>query len=164
MASRRLTGAFGVAASATISSVLDPGQPCHTADGVPLALLLVPKPAGRPDQCLFGHTFGLKQALPVTGAPPVTAAYSPVTPDAVVGRRATGAVTSVTGRGPVSFSAYLRGFWLLFGPDRRDRPVRWRRGEASGVRVRPVPPDGYTAAPAVPSWRLVAQRGGDAGL
>jgi hypothetical protein len=33
----------------------------------------------------------------------------------------TGAVTSITGKGPVTFSAYLRRLPASFGVDRRDR-------------------------------------------
>ena len=40
------------------------------------------------------------------------------------GRRATGAVLCVTGRGPVTFSAYLRRLPASFGVDRRDGRFR----------------------------------------
>ena len=53
----------------------------------------------------------------------------------------TGAVFLVTGRGPVTFSAYLSAFQLLFGFDRRDRPVLgYERYLQKGPRFFPPQP------------------------
>ena len=90
-----------------------------------------PETAGHPGRRPIGAIFRLEQALSVTGTSPVTAAHAPVT--IAVGAMMvglTGAVPSVTGKGPVASLAYLR----RFPPPIRDRPGR--PGE-SGERTPP---------------------------
>lgn len=70
----------------------------------------------------FAPTFRLRKAVFLTGRSPVTGLYPPVSA-AVTGKwsKVTGSISWVTGRKPVTFSAYLSGLQVISAPDRCDQ-------------------------------------------
>ena len=83
---------------------------------------LAPETAGHPGHCPSKWTLHLRQAVFLTGGYPVTA-IDPSVSAAVTGKwsKVTGSISWVTGRGPVTFSAYTSGLRLLNDLDRCDR-------------------------------------------
>jgi hypothetical protein len=84
--------------------------------------LYVLKPAGHPGHHPSRLTFRLTYAVFLTKTSPVTTVFSPVTlRSELAGKEVTKHIIPVTGRGPVTFTAYLSAFQLLSGRDLPDR-------------------------------------------
>jgi hypothetical protein len=83
---------------------------------------LAPETAGHHGHCPSKRTFHLRQAVFLTKGYPVTVIY-PLVSAAVTGKwsKVTGRIFWVTGRGPVTFSAYTSDLRLLNDLERCDR-------------------------------------------